>query len=211
MIGIVRVLSSSNDAVLTAHGRVLEEEYGITARSRCIPDQPTGVHDEATAAAAVPKIVETARGLTHEGADAILISCAADPGLAEARAALDVPVFGAGSAAAAVALAIAQPVGVLGITDRVPDPVKRMLGERIVAHQRPQGVTTTTDLLTTDGHTKALDAAGNLLNRGARTILFACTGLTTIGLAADVRRRCGCTVVDAVRAAGAVAAAANGS
>ena len=41
---------------------------------------------------------------------------------------------------------------------------------------------------------------------GAGSILFACTGLTTIGLAADVTQRTGLPVVDAVLAAGAVAA-----
>jgi hypothetical protein len=41
-----------------------------------------------------------------------------------------------------------------------------------------------------------------LLDEGGEIVMFACTGLTSIGLAADVRRRWNVPVVDAVRATG---------
>ena len=53
---------------------------------------------------------------------------------------------------------------------------------------------------------KALEAAVEMRAAGAQSILFACTGLTTIGLARDVTQRTGLPVVDAVLAAGTVAA-----
>ncbi|WP_221411605.1 aspartate/glutamate racemase family protein [Arthrobacter crusticola] len=46
--------------------------------------------------------------------DALIIGCAADPGLEETRAAVGIPVIGAGSVAAAAALAYRGRVGVLG-------------------------------------------------------------------------------------------------
>jgi Asp/Glu/hydantoin racemase len=209
LLGIIRVLSTDDPDSRDAHGRAITAEHGVRTVSRCIPDQPHGIHDPASHARAVPKIVTIARDLATEGASAVVISCAADPGLAEARAAVAVPVWGAGSSAAAVATAVGGRVGVLGITEDVPAAMAEVLGDRLVAHRRPDGVTRTTDLPTPHGRAAALHSVGELISAGAQVILFACTGLTTIDLAAAARSRWNIPVIDAVRATGALAALAT--
>jgi Asp/Glu/hydantoin racemase len=133
---------------------------------------------------------------------AIFISCAADPGLTEVRRAVRIPVVGAGSAVAAVALNLGERVGVLGITDQPPRPVARVLGDRLAACVRPAGVTTTRHLMEPDGQQRALEAARELVTAGADTIALACTGLVTIGMAPILQRELGIPVVDAVIAGG---------
>lgn len=207
MIGLIRVVSGLTDAQLRTHADTIAHLVPDEIVTRAIPDQPSGIHDDATFARAVPKIVEAGQRLVADGARLVIVSCAADPGVPELRALVDVPVVGAGSAGAAVALASAERVGVLGITPDVPACVRLVLGDRIVADRVPEGVTSTIDLMAAGGRERALAAAQEMKDAGARTILFACTGLTTIGLARDVTERTGLPVVDAVLAAGTVAGA----
>ncbi|HEY3501644.1 MAG TPA: aspartate/glutamate racemase family protein [Actinocatenispora sp.] len=204
-LGVVRVLTSDDEDFVGTHGRAITARYAIPAVSRCIPGQPHGIHDAATEAVATPKIVALARELVADGAGCVLISCAADPALAETRAAVDVPVVGAGSAAASVALGLGGRIGVLGLNDAAPRAVSDPLGDRLVASARPDGVRTTTDLLGPGAGVRALDACRRLVDAGADVILFACTGLTTIGLADTVRAELGVPAVDAVLAAGLLA------
>ncbi|WP_040420272.1 aspartate/glutamate racemase family protein [Actinopolymorpha alba] len=209
-VGIIRVVSSSDRRFVETHGKWIEERYALRTLSRCIPDQPHGVYDEESEARAVPKIVGVASGLVADGAGCLLISCAADPALAEVRAAVKVPVVGAGSAGAATALALGGKVGVLGITADAPAAVREVLGERFVTAARPDGVRRTTDLLEPGADDRAVKAAWTLVDAGADVVLFACTGFTTIGLGARIRSELGVPVVDAVLAAGLVASYALG-
>lgn len=200
-LGIIRVLTTDDEKVLLEHGRLIEAQYGLRSFTRCIPDQPSGVFDEITEARAVPKIVALGREMEESGAGALFLSCASDPGLAELRAAVRVPVIGAGSAAARVAAMLGLPVAVIGVGAKAPRPFRALLDEK-VRYARPSGVTTTNDLLTPVGAAAALDSARALHAEGIQVIAFACTGLSTIGLAATIREQIGCAVVDAVSAAG---------
>jgi allantoin racemase len=204
-LGIIRVLTTSDQSVLLEHGRILEAEFGLKSVTRCIEDQPDGIYDQASETLAVPKIVRLGRRLQDEGCTALFLSCAADPGLAQLRAAVTVPVVSAGSAAARVAAYLNLPAAVIGIGDAAPAPFRRLLGED-VTYARPDGVTKTVDLLTPAGRAAALDCARRLHDGGAKVIVFSCTGLTTIGLAPRIRAEIGCAAVDAVTAAGMFAA-----
>ncbi|MBA2809332.1 hydantoin racemase [Streptomyces sp. KM273126] len=208
-IGVIRVLTSDDTAAVAAHGRVIEERYGIPAVSRCIPGQPYGIHDDESERRAEPKIVSLARELADEGAATLVISCAADPALEQTREAVDVPVIGAGSAAAAVALGLGTRVGVLGIRDEAPPAVTAVLGERFAGAARPRGVRRTTDLLAPDGPEAVLEAGAGLVEAGADTLLLACTGLNTIGVRPLLEDRLGVPVVDPVLAAGLLASYAR--
>ncbi|OWT73772.1 MULTISPECIES: aspartate/glutamate racemase family protein [unclassified Achromobacter] len=204
-LGIIRVLTTSDQSVLLEHGRILEAEFGLKSVTRCIEDQPDGIYDLASETLAVPKIVRLGQRLQDEGCTALFLSCAADPGLAQLRAAVTVPVVSAGSAAARVAAYLNLPAAVIGIGDAAPAPFRRLLGED-VTYARPDGVTKTVDLLTPAGRAAALDCARRLHDAGAKVIVFSCTGLTTIGLAPRIRAEIGCAAVDAVTAAGMFAA-----
>ncbi|WAH37104.1 aspartate/glutamate racemase family protein [Alicyclobacillus dauci] len=202
MIGVVRVVTLADPSLLAEHGNLISSKYGLETTSRSIPDQPFGIHNDETEQIAVPKIIELAEQFEKDGAKAVVISCAADPAVAELRERLNIPVIGAGSAAALVAQGLGLQTGVLGITDDAPQVVKDTLGNLLTGYAHPRGVENTTDLLTPEGRKQAIEAARSLLEQGAQAILFACTGYSTIGLADVLRAELGCVVIDAVEAEG---------
>ncbi|WP_342322619.1 aspartate/glutamate racemase family protein [Kosakonia sp. BYX6] len=201
MLGIIRVLTHDDAHFVEEHGRLIQQEYGIASVSRCIADQRSGIFDAQSEALAVPKIVALGQALQAQGCRALFLSCAADPGLAQLRAAVTIPVVSAGSAAASIAAMLKRPVAVMGIGEAAPAPFRALLGEN-VRYARPEGVTKTTDLLTPEGRASALDCADKLYQEGAEVIAFSCTGFSTIALADAIRTKLGKTAIDAVSAAG---------
>jgi Asp/Glu/hydantoin racemase len=202
MIGLIRVFTTDVSDILEQHGRKITELYGVPVISRCIPDQPRGIYDDQTEMAAEPKIVELGKRMEKDGCHLLVISCAADPAIEQLRKHVSIPVIGAGNSASLMALSMGQPVGVMGITERAPAVVKRLLGDLMVRYIRPEGVTNTTDLLTPAGREKALETARHLLEQGAKVIVFACTGFSTISLAEVIRKELQVPVIDAVEAEG---------
>ena len=73
-LGIIRVLTTSDDRVLQEHARILEARYGLQSLTRCIPDQPNGIFDAVSEAMAVPKIVQLGRELVDAGCGALFLS-----------------------------------------------------------------------------------------------------------------------------------------
>jgi len=210
-VGVVRVLTTVDPGLLGAHGRLIEARVGVPTRTMCIPDQPKGIYDDESERLAVPKIIQVARRLAGDGARAILVSCAADPAVTELRGELTVPVIGAGSSVAAVAVALADRIGVLNLTEGAPGPVRRILGDRCVGEDSPDGVKNSPDLLTDWGREAALRAAKRLVDAGAGALVLACTGYATIGMADELRRRMGVLAVDPVIASGLMASFALSS
>jgi Asp/Glu/hydantoin racemase len=202
-VGLIRVMTTSDRRLLHAHGKLLQETFGFTVTSRCIPGQPSGVYDQASLAAASPKVVQLAREMAGD-ADALIVSCASDPGLAETRAAVDIPVIGAGSAAAAAAMTFGGRIGVLGLGAHVPGPISDSLGERMVLIEDGGRVDTPDGFLMPAGIFDTLAAAHMLVDAGADVIVQASTGLSSIGMADVLRRRLGVPVIDAVTAAGSM-------
>lgn len=206
MLGVIRVFTSNNPKILTQHAFIITEKFGIPTKTACIPDQPKGIYNDETEAIAIPKIVEEGIKLVNDGCQAIFISCAADPALEQLRKSVQVPVFGAGSAAAYTALAFGKPVGAMGIGESVPPAVSSVLGDSLVDYIRPEGVTNTTDLLTPKGKEKGIEAAKKLIDKGAEVIVFACTGFSTIQLKDELEEKLGVIAIDAVEAGGRFAA-----
>lgn len=204
-VGLIRVLTTDDPEFLSLHGRIIEQEYGLATVNRCIPDQPKGIYDEETERIALPKIIELGRELAADGVDALVVSCAADPAVSELRAELRIPVIGAGSAASAVALSLADRVGILNLTEGAPGPVRALLGDRFAGEASPKGVKNSPELLTSWGQDAAIEAAGSLVSAGAGALVLACTGYATIGMAETLRTRMGVLAVDPVRAAGLMA------
>ncbi|MFQ9180091.1 MAG: aspartate/glutamate racemase family protein [Eggerthella lenta] len=102
-VGVIRVITQDQEQA-DAHGLLIERAFPqVRVVSRCIPDQPEGVHDAATKRTAEPKVIALACQLVEQDADGIIVSCADDPGVAEARAIVGVPVVGAGESMATAA------------------------------------------------------------------------------------------------------------
>ncbi|WP_096185641.1 aspartate/glutamate racemase family protein [Evansella halocellulosilytica] len=201
MLGIIRVLTTEDQQILQEHSVIMDQEFGIGTVSRCIPDQWHGIYSQETEELAIPKIESLAKEMVEKDqVSAITVSCAADPGVQSCREIVDVPVYGAGEAGAYAALMVSDRVGVLGITQDVPKGIKNILGERLIAHKCPEGVTKTTDLLTESSVKKAILAAEQLVEQGASSILFACTGFSTIGLKRELKKHIDVPVIDLVQA-----------
>lgn len=208
-IGLIRVLSTDDQALLNNHGRLLEEfvpDPGLTVISRCIEGHPEGLWGEEEECRAVPRIVRLGQEMERrEGVGALLISCAADPGVPELQESVAVPVIGAGSASAGVALSFGKPVGALSITDRVLSPVAEVLGNALIGWEKPTGVKTTLDLMAEEGRERIIEAGRRLIVQGAGVILLACTGFSTIRIGLFLEQQLHVPVIDPVVSAGLIA------
>lgn len=202
-VGVIRALTTSDRRLLNSHGKLLQESFGFDVTSRCIAGQPSGVYNEESLRAAVPKVVDLALDMAGD-VDALIVSCAADPGLAEVRSVVGIPVIGAGSAAAAAALSFGGRAGVLGLRQSVPGPISEALGDRMLLIDGPESVETPEEFLMPTGIFDSLAAAHMLVDAGADVIVEASTGLTSIGMAEVLRRRLGIPVIDPVMAAGSM-------
>ncbi len=208
-LGLIRVITLQDEVLLNKHGRIVAgflPEW--TVSSWCIPDQPRGVHDEATFTAAVPKVVGLATDITNSaGIDVLVVSCMDDPGVREAREEVSVPVLGAGSATAAVARALAgeEVIGGIGISNQIPKGFEGILTPCF--WRNPPGVRNTLDLLTDGGRRAVLKEAEALKLQGARVVVLGCTGMCTVGLGKEIERRTGMMVVDPLRSVSLLAEA----
>ena len=93
-------------------------------------------------------------------------------------------------------------VGIIGITEYVPEPYRRILGDDLIDLGRPEGVTCTLDLMIGAGRESVLRKARELKAQGANCIALACTGMSTIRIAREIENSCGIPAVDPVMAEG---------
>src|SRR5699024_7986328 len=122
---------------------------------------------------AIPKIIKLAKNMEEEDrVSAIIISCAADPGINEVRDVVSIPVVGAGECGALVAKSISNKIGVLKITDEIPDSMKSIL-HNDTPSVKPQNVQNVNDLYNPDHLNNSIAAVNQLLNQGVEVILFA--------------------------------------
>ena len=197
--GVIRVITLSDQKMRDLHGGLIEKYIPqIETESVCIEDQPEGVHSLYTKAMAVPKVIKAAG--KFKDPDVIIVSCADDPGVPELRELLRIPVVGAGSSAAAFSRLYGKRTGVIGITDYAPEPFERVFGDGIINLGRPEGVKSTLDLMTDKGKSSVIKKAKQLKEAGADSISLVCTGMSTIGVAADIERALDIPVVDPVLA-----------
>lgn len=203
-IGLIRVLTTQDKKLLQLHGHLIESYFpSLTVESRCIADQYEGIHDEASQAKALPKVLKLAGEFAADHVDAVYISCAGDPGVRLLQEKLDIPVIGAGIATANIALAYGVPVGVLGITDDVPEEITKILGKHLIGALHPPMIHTTLDLFRPEALDEFTKAGCTLKDRGAELLILACTGLSTINAAPTLRDRIQIPVLDPLRCAAA--------
>lgn len=202
-IGLIRVVTLTSEDLLNRHGKIIEELFPeLRVISRCIWNQPKGIYDRESEEIAKPKILKLAKEFEESGVEAVIVSCAADPAVDEARKMLKIPVIGAGSAAAGLALTYGKRIGVLNLTEETPEVIKRILGEHLVVEDRPTGVKNTLDLMTEWGKKAAEESLKRLLKRNIDVIVLGCTGYSTIGFAKIAEEISGIPVIDPVIASG---------
>ena len=60
-VGLIRVLTTEDEELLELHGKLIQSYFPmLQVVSRCIPEQPQGIHDDETFAVGVPKVVNLA-------------------------------------------------------------------------------------------------------------------------------------------------------
>lgn len=201
-IGILRVVTSDDYDFLGMHQRLIMAEHPeLVCETRCLPDQPNGIHDAATLAHALPQITDLAQAW-QTSIDGLIISCAADPAKETLDARLSIPVIGAGHACCEAALAENGPIGVLGIEPEAPPAFAALLGDRMLGYRRPEGIACTHDIATDSGRAAIIDAARTFEANGARVLALACTGMATTDVAALVAPHTSLSVINPVKAAG---------
>lgn len=204
-IGLVRVLTRPWEYFAGMDGFLEKLWPGVGFQSEILEGQPSGVHDAATFASAGPKVVRACQVLQERGMDAVIVNCAMDPGVDEAVELCRVPVYGAGSSAACLARATSRPVGVLGLVGEIPACMERILSGRIIASTCPERVENVLDLWSEKGKAATVEAAGKLVSAGAGVIVLACTGMTPMGVAQELRQTTGLPVFDPMFSAVALA------
>ena len=204
-VGLIRVVTLSDQAELHRHGALIEAAFpGLEVVSKCIEDQPKGIYDEESEKIAEPKVIQSAKRLEEE-VKAVIISCAADPGVKALKGLLKIPVIGAGESLAAVSRALGHSIGVITIGDRVPEPIKKGLGDHYRAMAHVDGIKTALDLQGQDIATRTLQCARILKEQGCDVLALGCTGFSSIGIAQYLSERLSMPVVDPVLACGAIA------
>jgi len=202
-IGLIRVLTTDDKDLLNIHGKILQGNFPFEVESRCIPDQSTGVYSEETHLKAVPKVLGLAIEMEKEGKEGIIISCAADPGIEEAKQVLGIPVVGAGTAVASIALGFSQKVGVLNLTESTPEAMKQVLSKYLIAEETVSTKNTLT-LMTNEGMESIIKSSLKLKKSGVEVIALACTGMSTMNAASKIKDRIDVYVADPVIAEGMI-------
>ena len=151
------------------------------------------------------KVAALAKEMWQEGFEAVIVSCAGDPGVAQARKEIPIPVIGAGESTAALALYYGQRPAALGITQEVPAGYQRAFGDKLLASGRGEGVESTLDLMTDAGYAATAEAARGLKALGADVIALSCTGMSTIQIAPALEEDLGIPVLDPVMCEGLMA------
>ena len=204
-VGLIRVLTTDDEELLQCHGRLIQQYFPmLEVQSRCIADQPEGIHDDETLALGAPKVVAMAKEMWEEGFEAIIVSCAGDPGVAEARKVVPIPVIGAGESTAALCLFYGSRPAVLGITADVPAGYQRIFGDKIVDNARGKGVESVLDLMTPEGFAATEAEVLRQKELGADVIALSCTGMSTIQIAPALEEKSGIPVLDPVMSEGLV-------
>lgn len=182
-IGVLRVVTSDDADFIRCHQQLMAAiTPGKQWQSRCLPDQPNGIHDPETFAQALPKIATLGKQW-QEDIDLLVVSCAADPGVAALRSALTIPVMGAGESCCHLARQHGDVIGILGIETEQPAAFSRALRDCKLIYRRPDKVHCTHDIHTAEGKASIIAAALECERLGAQVIALACTGMATTDVA----------------------------
>ncbi len=147
------------------------------------------------------------RRVECQAADAYVIACASDPGLAAVRRATERPVFGAFRCAVAAAAARADRFGVVAIVEASKErhlAALRAIGlERRLAGEVALNVTMETLLEPEAARSRLVAAARATVEQGAEAVILGCTGMAHHR--ASVEDAIGVPVIEPCQAAVALA------
>ncbi|MDE0369392.1 MAG: AroM family protein [bacterium] len=182
MIGTVCVVNPNNSENISLQIEdavsALAHDMGVEVEVVTCRGGPAAIESDEDVAAAVGPMVETA--LAHP-ADAYVVACFSDPGVAELRNALEAPVFGIAESAVLAAMSRGRRVGIISALDiAIPRHYRYWdrigVSARIVADiATGRGVL---DLESEDAYQDVLVTGRKLAEAGAEAVVLGCTGMT---------------------------------
>ena len=210
MLGMVTILNPNSSATISNQiddaVSSLAGDLGVGIEVVTCDDGPPAVETDEDVAAAVGPMVETA--LAHP-ADAYVVACFSDPGIAELRNALDEPVFGIAESAVLAAMSRGRTVGIISALD-IAIPRHYRYWDRIgVAARIVADIATgrgVLDLESEDAYRDVLGTGRELAEAGADAVVLGCTGMTH--LRTRLQSDLGMPVIEPCRAALTLAASA---
>jgi Asp/Glu/hydantoin racemase len=160
---------------------------------------PKGIETDEHVALAAPNVVEA---ISASGADAFVVSCFSDPGIAAARAATNRPVTGIAESAYLAALGLGSRFGVISLgqssIDRHLRYLKALELDRRLAGDRSIDMTVA-QLMATDVVETVVRTGRKLRDEdGADVVILGCAGLG--GYRAAMEEALGLPIVDPVQA-----------
>jgi allantoin racemase len=161
---------------------------------------------------AIGGIADFLSGLDLTGVDVVVWSGAIDPGLAIARATLDLPVVGPGESAMYLASVVGQPLSIVTVDEHavaaMPGFLDACPAKPPIASVRGMGVPVRRIVSDRAAGAEALQREARLAVRedGARALYFGSMTLGTLGVADGLRTELGVPIFDPMRVAAGVAA-----
>lgn len=209
-MSVIRVINpNSNDGVTRAMSEALAPlrlDGGPEIDCVTLSEGPFGVESDEDVRAAAGLVAETVSADTQ--ADAFVIACYSDPGLAAARRCASRPVFGMAESAVLTAVTRGGRFGVISILEQsVPRHMKH-LEERGMAHfcagDRPVNMTVAESAAADGAFGRLIEVGAELRDKdGAKSVILGCAGMARhrAGLEAEL----GIPVIDPVQAGAAMA------
>ncbi len=210
MLGTVMIVNPNSSETISKQIEdavsSLADDLGVRTEVVTCADGPSAIESDEDVIAAVGAMVETARA---HPADAYVVACFSDPGIAELRSVLDQPVFGIAESAVLAAMSRGREVGIISALDiAIPRHyrywVRIGVARRIVADiASGRGVL---DLESEEAYEDVLDTGRRLAEAGADVVVLGCTGMTH--LRTRLQSDLGMPVIEPCRAALTLAASA---
>ena len=137
-----------------------------------------GIEPAAHIEEVIPLLQQTA---STEHCDALVVSCFSDPGVAQLRAAFDMPIFGIGESAYRQAASLSRNIGIISILDASVERHKIALQQLDLLPYITADIAlnlSTTQLHETQLVSKRLkEVAAQLVEKGADCLVLGCAGL----------------------------------
>ena len=174
-------------------------------------DGPPAIQGEQDGQTALPGLLAKVTLAADAGADAIVIACFDDTGLAEARQLATCPVLGIGQSAYLAAMLLGRRFSVVTSTEAsvpvIEDNIDAQGFRHNCASVRASGLPV---LTIEEGRPETLDILAAEINRapgdGAETVVLGCAGMAH--LRAELEERTGLKLIDGVAASAVLARAA---
>jgi allantoin racemase len=141
-------------------------------------------------------VVEEALAAYSKGVDAILVACSGDPGVAEARTLMPIPVVGPMEAALHLACGYGYKIGIVTVRDRSWVEYCEMIAQNCGLSSRLvgiQSIQSTSDIAFTEGFsdpkriaTEVASSARKLVDAGANSIVIGSAGLSVMSTSAGL-------------------------